>query len=184
MAAFTNAAIAHSIIRDDLHLGAGAHIGVMVIPDALAMAEREGWAGAQLLKGIVGGYETCVALGVAVRGSGPSVNQHFRPSGVVGTSGAAGAGIAAGTTGNDMTSLSRQVAANALGLAANMAAGLNEWAWAGGMEINTQTGTASRGGITALDLARAGIQSSSTVLEGKDGLFAAYGSNVTEAKKV
>ena len=183
VAAFTNAAIAHSVIRDDMHLGAGAHIGVMVIPAALAMAEREGWAGGQLLKGIVGGYETCVALGIAVRGSGPSVNQHFRPSGIVGASGAAGVGIAAGLTGNDTASLSRLIAANAVGLAANMAAGLNEWAWAGGMEINTQMGTASRGGITALDLARTGIQSSSTVLEGKDGLLAAYGCNVTEAKK-
>ena len=63
VAAFANAAIAHSVIRDDMHLGAGAHIGVMVIPAALALAEREGWTGSQLLKGIVGGYDMCVALG-------------------------------------------------------------------------------------------------------------------------
>lgn len=181
VAAFANAAIAHSVIRDDMHLGAGAHIGVMVIPAALALAEREGWTGSQLLKGIVGGYDMCVALGVALRSSGSDVNQHFRPSGIVGAFGAAGVGIAVGPLNDTACSSSRAVAASALSLAANMAAGLNEWAWAGGMEINTQMGTASRSGITALDLARAGIQSSSSILEGKDGLFAAYGCNMANA---
>lgn len=181
VAAFTNAAIAHSVIRDDMHLGAGAHIGVMVISAALALAERERWTGSQLLKGIVGGYEMCVALGVAVRSSGPGVNQHFRPSGIVGAFGAAGVGIAGGTPNDTTSNPTRPVAASALSLAANMAAGLNEWAWAGGMEINTQMGTASRSGNTALDLARAGIQSSSTILEGKDGLFAAYGCDIAVA---
>ena len=181
VAAFTNAAVAHSVIRDDMHLDAGAHIGVMVIPVALALAEREGWTGSQLLKGIVGGYDICVALGFAVRSTGPGVNQHFRPSGIVGAVGAAGIGIAGGPPNDTASIYSRSVATNALSLAANMAAGLNEWAWAGGMEINTQMGTASRSGITALDLARAGIQGSTTILEGKDGLFAAYGCDIAEA---
>ena len=181
VAAFTNAAVAHSVIRDDMHLGAGAHIGVMVIPAALALAEREGWTGPQILKGIVGGYDMCVALGVAVRSSGLGVNQHFRPSGLVGAFGAAAAGIVGGTPNDTTSSSTKAVGTSALSLAANMAAGLNEWAWAGGMEINTQVGTASRSGITALDLARAGIESSTTVLEGKDGLFTAHGCDIAAA---
>ena len=185
IAAFTNAAIAHSIIRDDMHLASGSHIGVMIISAALALAERDKLIASQLLKGIVGGYEMAVALGIAVR-SGKSVIQHFRPSGIIGAFGAAGAGLAAAAPAavNGSTSPSNSVAVNALSLAANSAAGFNEWAWAGGMEITTQIGTASRSGITALDLARAGIESSSTILEGKDGVFAAYGCDVAHATRV
>ncbi|KIW91751.1 uncharacterized protein Z519_07719 [Cladophialophora bantiana CBS 173.52] len=168
VAAFTNAALAHSIIRDDMHLAAGAHIGVMVIPTALALAQRDDWTGEQLLKGIVGGYELAVALGSAVRHAG-LCNPHFRPSGMIGAFGAAAPGIVADA------SMSTSVAASALSLGANMGAGLNEWPWAGGTEINTQMGICSRNGISALDLARAGIYSSDTVLEGKDGFFLAYG---------
>ncbi|KIW12443.1 hypothetical protein PV08_09720 [Exophiala spinifera] len=167
-AAFTNASIAHSIIRDDMHLAAGAHIGVMVIPSALALAQRDHWSGEQLLKAVVGGYEMAVALGSAVRHSG-TCNPHFRPSGIVGAFAGASTGIVA-----DPTITSAQ-AAHALGLAANMAAGLNEWPWAGGVEMTTQMGAAARAGITSYDLAKAGMGSSLSVLEGKDGLFAAYG---------
>lgn len=151
-----------------MHLAAGAHIGVMVIPAALALAQRDHWSGEQLLKAIVGGYEMAVALGSTVRHSG-TCNPHFRPSGILGAFAAAASGIVA-----DRTMTSTQ-AAHALGLAANMAAGLNEWPWAGGVEITTQMGSAARAGITSYDLAKAGMSSSLSVLEGKDGLFAAYG---------
>lgn len=151
-----------------MHLAAGAHISVMVIPAALALAQRDHWSADQLLKAIVGGYEMAVALGFAVRRSG-TCNPHFRPSGIVGAFAAAATGIVA----DPAMTLSR--ATHALGLAANMAAGLNEWPWAGGLEINTQMGTAARAGITSYDLAKAGMSSSETVLEGKDGLFMAYG---------
>ncbi|KAJ9605913.1 hypothetical protein H2200_009762 [Cladophialophora chaetospira] len=151
-----------------MHLAAGAHIGVIVIPAALALAQREAWSGETLLKAIVAGYDMAVALGSAVRSSG-SCNPHFRPSGIIGAFAAAAVGIVADKHVDIATGSS------ALGLGANMTAGLNEWPWAGGMEINTQIGTASRSGIASLDLARAGISSSETVLEGRDGLFAAYG---------
>lgn len=172
---FVAGANLHSIIRDDIHLSAGAHIGVMVIPAALALAQRENWSGKTLLKSIVGGYEMAAALGSAVRSSG-TCNPHFRPSGIIGAFAAAAAGVVADAN------ISSDAAASALSLAANMAAGLNEWPWAGGMEINTQMGTASRSGITSLDLARAGIRSSETILEGKDGLFVAYGCGPDSSK--
>lgn len=158
-----------------MHLGAGSHIGVMVIPAALALAQRDSWTGAQLLRAITGGYEAAVVLGEAVRVSG-RCSAHFRPSGIVGAFGAAGAAIAGS---DDDERKGEDVAANALGLAANMAAGLNEWPWAGGEEILTHMGTASRGGIASFDLAAAGIVASATALEGQDGLFAAYRGGVS-----
>jgi 2-methylcitrate dehydratase PrpD len=173
--AFTNAAIAHSVIRDDMHLGSGSHIGVIIISAALAFAERGKWSGEQLLRGIVGGYEAAVMLGEAIRAE-RKANPHFRPSGIIGAFGAAAAGIVG-------EGLPEKTAMSALSFAANSAAGVNEWPWAGGMEINTHMGTASRGGIVAVDLASAGMYSSDTVLEGRDGMFAAYGSGEIGTRK-
>ena len=166
-AAFTNAALGHSIIRDDMHVGNGSHIGVLVIPAALALAQRDGWSGRALVCGLVGGYEMSICLGTAVRKG--VLHRHFRPSGIHGAFGATAAAIAA-------TNLSEDMAMQALGFAANSAAGVNEWPWAGGQEIYTHMGMASRAGVTSFDLARTGMQASASVLEGRDGLFAAYGS--------
>lgn len=104
-------------------------------------------------------------LGVAVQQS-KGYNRHARPSGIVGAFGAAGAAIAA-------TKVNEDVAVNALAFAANMASGYNEWAWAGGLEIYTEMGTASQSGIVAFDLAKAGMNCSESLLEGRAGLFAA-----------
>lgn len=166
VAAFGNAALGHSVIRDDMHVMSASHIGVLVLPAALALAQRDGWSGAALLRAIVGGYEMATRLGVAVRVGGG--NDHFRPSGINGPFGAAAAGIAG-------ANLDEATAASALGFAANACAGINEWPWAGGQEIYTHAGMAARAGISAVDLARAGMRSSATALEGRDGLFAAYG---------
>lgn len=181
MAAFANGSIAHryvfqlekaqsdhpSVIRDDMHLKACSHVGVLVIPAALALAQRDNWTGSQLLKAIVGGYEMAAALGESVNHSGLA-NPHVRPSGIIGAFGAAGAGITADA------SIDSATAASALSLGSNFAAGLNEWAWAGGTEIFVQMGLAGRNGISSLELAKAGIYSSDTALEGKDGVFEAY----------
>ena len=148
----------------------------MVIPAAIAFAQRDNWNGEQLLKAIVAGYEMAELLGSSLRASG-TCNPHFRPSGIIGAFAAAGAGIA----GSSDLRLTTMTAASALGFAANMAAGLNEWPWAGGMEINTHMGAASRNGVTSYDLAHVGMCSSDTILEGKDGMFQAYTTSTTEA---
>lgn len=176
VAAFTNAALGHSNIRDDMHVAACSHIGTIVIPGALALAQRDGWSGEQLVKAIVRGYEMAARLGIALR-QGGKVNPHFRPSGIIGAFGVASAAIAGAAK-----KIDEDTAVQVLGFAANMAAGFNEWPWAGGMEIYTHMGTASRGGIMALDLATAGMQSSESILEGKDGLFEAYGAGAEGAR--
>ena len=172
-AAFSNGCIGHSLIRDDMHLMSATHIGVLVLPAALALAQRDGWSGAQLLRGILAGYDMATHLGVAVRTG--NFNQHFRPSGINGPFGAAAAAIAASTVDAD-------VGTAALGFAANSTAGVNEWPWAGGQEVNTHAGNAARLGLAAFDIACAGVRSSMSVLEGRDGLFAALGNGKAGAE--
>lgn len=164
-AAFVNAFLAHSAIRDDMHLKSNSHVGSMVISAALALAQRDKWTGERLIRGIVGGYEMASILGTAVQQS-PGYNRHARPSGICGAFGAAGAAIAA-------TDSPEDTAVNALAFAANMASGYNEWAWAGGVEIYQEMGSASKAGIDAFELAKAGLHCSETVLEGRAGHFAA-----------
>ncbi|MBT5485245.1 MAG: MmgE/PrpD family protein, partial [Gammaproteobacteria bacterium] len=40
-AAFVNAVAGHSLVRDDMHVGSVSHLGVAVLPTALALAEHE-----------------------------------------------------------------------------------------------------------------------------------------------
>ncbi|KIW86778.1 uncharacterized protein Z519_12564 [Cladophialophora bantiana CBS 173.52] len=166
-AAFVNATLAHSAIRDDMHLEACSHIGSIVISAALALAQRERWSGEKLLRAIIAGYEMAALLGSAIRHRG-NFNAHFRPSGLIGAFGVTAAAIAA-------EGVEESVAVNALGFAVSMAAGTNEWAWSGGTEIFVEMGVASRSGIASFDLANAGFESSDTALEGKDGFFNALG---------
>ena len=62
-----------------------------------------------------------VALRFTVRRSGPDVNHHFRPSGVVGAFVAAGIGIAGGTSNDSTGSSTRPKALSVLSLAADFA---------------------------------------------------------------
>lgn len=140
-------------------------MGGIVVSTVLALSQRDNWSGEQIIRGIVGGYEMGAVLGTAIR-SGGSFNKHLRASALIGAFASAASTIAA-------TNPDEEVAINALSLAANMACGVNEWAHTGGMELYVQNGVASRAGITSYDLARCGIQSSDTVLEGHDGLFQA-----------
>ena len=56
-AAFGNAMMAHADETDDSHKESRSHIGCGAVPAALAMAEREGVTGRELLNAVVLGYD-------------------------------------------------------------------------------------------------------------------------------
>jgi 2-methylcitrate dehydratase PrpD len=60
-AAFVNAVLFHSRIQDDAH--PAGHMGTIIVPAALALAEVQGCSGARLLEAIVGGYEVALRIG-------------------------------------------------------------------------------------------------------------------------
>jgi 2-methylcitrate dehydratase PrpD len=172
-AAFCNGFLGHSAIRDDMHLQSNSHIGSMTISSVLAVAQRDGAAGEKMLKAIVAGYEMSAVLGAAFQQT-KGYNQHIRPSGSCGAFGVAAA-LAVLSSGE----FNEDVATHAMAFAANMSSGFNQWAWSGGQEANAEMGTAASSGIIAYDLARAGLQCSEDVLEGKAGLFNAF--NVSDS---
>jgi 2-methylcitrate dehydratase PrpD len=62
----------------------------------------------------------------------------------------------------------------ALAIAANAAAGYNEWAATGGSEMYFHTGFAARSGVAAVQLAADGAYASRTAIDGEAGLLAAF----------
>ncbi|KIW10041.1 hypothetical protein PV08_11817 [Exophiala spinifera] len=143
-------------------------MGSMVIASSLAIAQRDGWTGEQLIRAIVGGYEMGAVLGYSIRGGG-QFNTHFRSTALIGSFAAAGA-LCAGNIPEDEDTVMR-----ILCFAINMACGINAWAHTGGREIYIHNGSASAAAITSYDLGRTGIFVSDAVLEGKDGYFEALG---------
>lgn len=170
-AAFANAVAGHALVRDDMHVGAVSHLGVVVVPTVLALAETGRVSGRALLDAIVVGYEAGGLLGRAILDS--DISRTHRPTGTVGPVAAAAA--AAKLLGADETRF-----AAALGLAANMAAGYNEWAPAGGSEMFFHPGFAARNALLAVRLAMSGATVSRTAFEGKSGMLAAFGKHWPE----
>jgi 2-methylcitrate dehydratase PrpD len=165
-AAFANATMGHGLIREDMHPGSTSHLGVVVWPTLLALAGRRQASGADLLAGAVAGYEVGARIGRTLFDA--DLATRFRPTGVTGPIGAA-AGAAR------LLRLGHEQGTAAIALAANTTAGLNDWPWTGGTEVFFHAGNAARNAVTAAMLADEGLLASPTALDGKAGLYAAFG---------
>src|ERR1700738_3140225 len=69
-AAFLNASLGHALDFDDTHAAATLHPGACVIPAAIAAGEMTGASGADVLAGIVAGYEVTCRTGLALPAGG------------------------------------------------------------------------------------------------------------------
>lgn len=167
-AAFVNATLGHGLVREDMHTGAVSHLGVVVYPTLLACAQRKPVTGQAFILAAACGYEIGAAIGRAL------VDKEFvrfhRPTGTTGPIGGAVAG-------SILLGLDEDATVSAIGLAANTAAGLNEWPYAGGDEMFFHPGFAARNAVTAVELAELGAFASETALDGRSGLFAALNRN-------
>lgn len=171
-AAFANATAAHGLVQEDMHTASASHIGVVVWPTLLALAEVQRATGRAFVAAGIVGYQVMARVGQALITK--EVVQRFRPTGLIGAVGGAAAGAR-------LLRLSEDETVNALALAANTAGGLNEWPRSGGSEMFFHPGFAARNAVTAVLLARAGAEASESALDGPAGLFAAYGGVRREA---
>jgi 2-methylcitrate dehydratase PrpD len=163
-AAFVNAILGHGLVREDMHTGSVSHLGVVVLPTLLALAESKKVSGRDFILAAVCGYEAGCSVGRAVMDQ-ENVRQ-YRPTGITGPIGAAVAG-------SRLLGLSEDAAVSALGFAANTTVGLNEWPYSGGDEMFFHVGFAARNAVTSVELAELGARASETSLDGPAGLFAA-----------
>ncbi len=90
VAALVNGAMAHGLELDDGHIVGHVHPGVTAIPAALAVGERMGASGKDILTAIVAGYETVIRVGDAVTPSA-IYDRGIHAPGLVGAFGASAA---------------------------------------------------------------------------------------------
>ena len=160
-AALANGMFAHADETDDFEPVTKAHPGSHVVPAALAMAEREGASGAELLAGVTLGYDLCCRWLLAL---GPDLVRGGHRS-AEGTSSTMGAAAAAAS----LAKLNEQGMRYALSYAAQQVSGI--WSWvrdAGHVEKAFDfSGMGARNGVTAAIMAQMGFTGVWYVLDGE-----------------
>ena len=162
-AAFANATLGHGLVREDMHTGAVSHLGVVIFPALLALAQQEKVSGRDFILGAVCGYEIGAAVGRAIMDQ--EMVRRFRPTGITGP-------LAGAVAGSRLLGFDEDPTVSALGFAANATGGLNEWPYCGGDEMFFHPGFAARNAVTAVELASLGARASESALDGRAGLFA------------
>ncbi len=162
-AAFANSALFHSRVQEDTH--GTAHTGTVILPAALALAEREHRSGREFLEAIVAGYEVMAA--VSRDFTALSTPKGFRASSIYGVFGAAAATA-------KLLHLSEEQCADALGFASAFAFGTTQSFASGTMEWHFENGLAARNGMLATLLAQQGAKASPVALEGNAGFYHAF----------
>lgn len=164
-AAFANAVRGHGLVREDMHAGSISHMGVVVWPVLLALAEENPSRSADVLEAAIAGYELGGRIGRAL--ITPDMARRFRPTGLIGP-------LSGALAGAMLLGLDEEETINALALAANAFGGLNEWPHSGADDMYFHPGFAARNALTAVKLAAFGAKGSESALDGVAGLFAAF----------
>jgi 2-methylcitrate dehydratase PrpD len=172
-AAFANAVMGHGLVREDMHAGSISHLGIVVLPALLALAQSRPVAGREFIAATVAGYEVGGQIGRAVMDA--ALARIFRPTGITGP-------LAAAAAGARLLGFDAGQTASAVALAANTTAGFNQWAHTGGSEMFFHAGFAARNAVTAVRLAGLGAFASPSALDGEAGLFAALGKREAAAR--
>ncbi|WP_366654755.1 MmgE/PrpD family protein [Fodinicurvata sp. EGI_FJ10296] len=165
-AALAGGTLIHSLDFDDTHAASSLHPSAPVIPAALAVGEAAGASGADVLAGIIAGYEAICRLGLAVDPA-DHYARGFHPSA---TCGAFGAALAAGR----VLALTPDQMEHALGIALSQASGSMQYLANGAWTKRFQVGHAAMAGAQAALLARRGFTGASDAIEGRHGFFKGY----------
>ncbi len=166
-AALANAMFGHADETDDFHPLTKAHPGCSVVPAALAMAEREGRSGLEMLNAVALGYDLCcrflIALGAdLVRAS------HRSAEGTSSTMGSVGAAAS-------LARLDEARMRYALSYAAQQVSGV--WSWVRDAEHVEKafdfSGMGARNGVTAAIMAQMDFSGVWDVFDGEHNAFVA-----------
>jgi 2-methylcitrate dehydratase PrpD len=161
-AAFVNAIMAKCYDFDGPQIG--GHNSPILIPVALALAEREGLSGRAVLEGIMAGVEV---MGRVAQALGP---EHQVPHGFhsTPTTGVFGATATAGK----LLRLDEAQMTQALGIAGSCVGGTEAYLQPGGAWTNAlHCGKPAADGITCALLAQAGFTGPRWIFEGLDGIL-------------
>ncbi len=159
-AALANGTAAHAFELDDYH-HAKLHAGAVVIPAALAMAEKLNASGEQLVTAIAAGYEVMIRSSLALNPSAARL-RGWHITGICGPFGAAAACAS-------LLKLNEEQTAWALGLAGTQGAGTWAFNADGTMSKRLHAGKAAHSGVLAAELASLGFTGPTQIYEFDDG---------------
>ena len=166
-AALANGIAGHALDYDDWHGRAGhflGHASVVLLPAVLAVGEKVGASGAQVLEAYAVGFEVGAKIGVALTPA--HYVRGFHATGTLG-------GLRAAAASAKLLGLDVERTRHALGIAASQASGLR--VSFGTMTKPFHAGHAARAGVLSALLAREGFSASPDVLDGPLGVFAVFG---------
>ena len=167
-AALINGTAAHIIEFDDIYRDGLFHPGAPIIASALAIAEKTGASGEELLRAIIAGYEIANRIAETVN---PHHYEWWHTTATVGFFGSTAS--AAMLLGLDL-----QKTAHALATAGTMAAGLQQAFRADAMSKPIHSGRAAEGGVLAALMAKNCVTGALDILEGERGFGNAMSANV------
>ena len=163
-AVFANATAGHALDFDDVALAAmDGHPSVTMVAPLLAVGEREGTSGSELLTAFVAGFETQNYLSRPI--SPGHYEDGWHATSTIGVFGAAAAV-------SRLLELSPERIEHALAIAASMPAGLKRNF--GSTTKPIHAGQAARSGTTAALLAAEGATANPGAIDGEDGFFDLY----------
>jgi len=159
-AALVNGTAVHAFELDDYH-NAKLHAGAVVVPAAIAMAEKTGAGGERLVTAIAAGYEVMIRSSLALNPSAARL-RGWHITGICGPLGAAAACAS-------LLDLDDEHTAWALGLAGTQGAGTWAFNADGSMSKRFHAGRAAYSGVLAAELAAMGFTGSTQIYEFEDG---------------
>jgi 2-methylcitrate dehydratase PrpD len=165
-AALVNGFIGHVLDYDETSTLVRSHLTAAVLPAVLALGERNGAPGRDILTGYILGYEVSLRVGQVLTPSWMKLGFH-------GTSLFGVFGAAAGC--GKLLGLDSRKTRHALGMAASMASGIAKNF--GSMTKCLHAGFAAKNGVLSALLAEKGFTANETALEGQLGFFSTYGRN-------
>ncbi|MGE0314451.1 MAG: MmgE/PrpD family protein [Lautropia sp.] len=165
-AAFWNAAAMHARTQDDFHPIGNLHAATVLVPAALAMAERVGGVtGERFLDAIAAGY--AVAAGLSCAFSPLTTPKGLRSTSLYSP-------FAAAVAAARIAALPASGIANAIALASSMAGGLTQCWIDGSDEWQLHVAQAAANGLLAVELTQAGVTGASHALDGAAGFYHAH----------
>lgn len=165
-AALVNGTLAHSLDFDDTHHEVRIHASTVVIPTAIAAAQKAGLSGEEFLAASVAGFEALIHLGLVA-----PARPHERGLHATSLFGVLSAAAIAGRA----FGLDANATARAIGVAGSQASGLRESYLGEATDTKAlHAGWASHAGVLAAELASHGFTGPRSVLEGRFGFYNAF----------
>ncbi|MFC1816942.1 MmgE/PrpD family protein [Thermodesulfobacteriota bacterium] len=168
LAALANSMTAHADETDDAHFSTITHPGSVIVPAALAVAEREHRSGKELISAVILGYDVLCRLSKAL-------DRNWMEERCI-QSGSVCANFGAAAAASRLLHLNESQVRFALAFAGTQASGLRTWRQ--DLEHIDKalcfSGVPARNGVTAALWAQAGFTATTDVFEGPENLMKAF----------